>query len=498
MYGLKQDTFQKSSNINFTGSISDSAQDILDDSNKLNGFAAFMAAGFAALQSLANKSKRIDGEKSEETEKKSAPEFMAEVYVRNTSIKDELSEKTAEIEQLKSENNELKEKLKNIQPDIITDNVNLQTESAEELLTSEEINTDIPFVFPKKRGRLSKNQQALKDITEGLNLSESESQQLTLVCQELLTKNSHKIGPELVDNDVITCDLVKDLSANLADNSKIAEIIDGYAVKCEIKPMDEQQNVPTDLERDSLSEQIETATVQDNFEINMQRSPKRQRIYISRPDKGAYNSDDLYYIKLPGTPNDTKYLLSKIIKKYEYSKLNERKNNEYIKWMTRYPVSERVLDYDVSNELSNHDYPRINEYSSAEEISDAINSDERFHQMFTLHSSMRLIERYVNFRDENNSVEEQCHNILDSLCNLIQISCQNGMDIQEYSEVSKLKHKFYGAAITIPTKYYDDDARKIFGSYPITMGICECQDHNAGYDKNRKEGLICTIYPQGY
>jgi hypothetical protein len=167
------------------------------------------------------------------------------------------------------------------------------------------------------------------------------------------------------------------------------------------------------------------------------------------------------------------------------------KNGIPVNHKTRDPVSYNIKKEEVIENINNQkDGPYKNiSRGNAAKVAKAINSDQRFHNMFTTHAAMRLIDRYVDFNSDK-SIESQCHNILDVIVSTLQKSFKEEVPVYLYED----KNHQIGMNLLIPETVYDKNAVKIFGTYPLRLGFCQKQYHT----KNApKEPLICTLYPQG-
>lgn len=457
------------------------------------------------------------------------------------SEKNQNDEYKEEIDKLREENNSLRTLLAQkdtaqTQQEISTnpfapDNDIIDVESTEnvsnELDVQSQSDIELPeekhyeFVFPKKKvGILSKSQKDLKSITTGLNLSEEQGGKLTLICKELLQNGSHQIGDEIVDNKQLTNDLVNKLIVSTPEN--ISQIIDEFYEKCEIEPkVDETSEIPkTEIFEPSEKKlpgitvvgKIDLDSIKDGRRRKNQpientegtksdyvytRTEKRPRIKKPASTEDADIDTSQFEIKnnqvsifrIPGTVDDDVTVnLKQLLLKFE-KQIKTDVEKPY--FQNNLCVGAKVFEEDTLTELSRYPYDHIKK-KHIEEITDAINADPRFHQMFTLHAAMRLIDRYVDLNSEV-PIEEQCHNVLDNLEHVLQKSFKKGIEVWKYED----KAGFIGARICIPEDAYDEEAQKIFGSYPFKLGICEYQPDPQFFDKRLKQPLICTIFKNG-
>ena len=208
-----------------------------------------------------------------------------------------------------------------------------------------------------------------------------------------------------------------------------------------------------------------------------------------KPKKPSEKSKEIFKFTIPGTiDNDVMVNL-----RHMYIKFRKTvdKNGIPVNHKTRDPVSYNIKKEEVIENINNQkDGPYKNiSRGNAAKVAKAINSDQRFHNMFTTHAAMRLIDRYVDFNSDK-SIESQCHNILDVIVSTLQKSFKEEVPVYLYED----KNHQIGMNLLIPETVYDKNAAKIFGTYPLRLGFCQKQC----YTKNApKEPLICTLYPQG-
>ena len=509
-YGLKQDTFQRSSSPSFKGDISDSARDILDNPDKLTGFAAFMAAGFATLQRLAGRAKNDDTNTAESS---SASDVLVNVYVNRKDAENELKDKESEIEnltrekenlvqkndelakqneelaqrnnELAQENNELKENRKEVSKD---DKPKTESKPVE---TDEK--PEKPFSFPKKRGRLSYNQQALKDVTEPLVLSESAKSELFLVCMELLNKNTHEIDGKTFTNDELAGTLAKELSENKEDSKNIEKIIDNFAINCGVKQAELSKN-ENNVAENTENESIATPSRKRNS-VRISRPP-RMKIMVDNTDASGNISFHFQWQK--STDRDSKEIINKMTELFEvlmYQKYKNGKISEKPKWKCNEPIGTYVTSEEIKNECfkqkkvnQTRAFKNINS-TNADLVADIIANDPRYNEHFSLHGAMRLIDKFVNFNSDE-PVEEQSKKVLDCTMELIKDAAYYGVNVDPYKDINNK----YGLRMIIPTDYYSNDMQQIFGNKPLVIALSECQE-GSRYDTERKEGIISTVFP---
>lgn len=422
-----------------------------------------------------------------------------------------------EIEDLKSENEELKKRVNELE----TAKSSTRKKPAEkpEIPVEQKASADEPsgyeFQFPKKKvGVLSRPQKELKEITTNLKLNEADGTKLMQICKELLTNNSHKIGDETVDNKILTTELNERLKQ--ANPEEIPQIINEFHIKCGLStppaPVAESEGASATgglkikgrINLDEIKDGRKPKPAQNTQSAdgdNVQSAPVRhKRPRISQSISGAVPLSDkmevidekteTYKFSIPGTADENVMKdMKRMLDSFEKAVSQKSKR----RFMYRQPLSVKVWEKDVLHEVEKpKSYKHINK-SNASEVADALNSDPRFHEMFTLHAALRLVDRFVDFNSDE-PVDEQCHFILDKLSEVLRKSLKDGVEVEAYEEESSSK---VGARITINEGGYDDEAMSIFGTYPIRLGICESQPDPNYYNKYNKKPIISTIYTKG-
>lgn len=424
-----------------------------------------------------------------------------------------------------------------------TDSVPQEQDLPQEELIENTETTQTPeyvFVFPKKRaGILSKSQKELKEITSQLTLDQELGDKLTQICTELLQNGSHNIEGQITDNKDITDELVKNLSSCTIET--LPQIIDEFYTKCELtnkensetqKDLTEQneiQNTTISAQEKPSVEIFETekpvlpgVTIKGKIDLDcikergkrtaasrkkeaqndiITEKKKRPRItkpVISNPEKDFSTISTLEVknentkssiFTIPGTADKNVMLnLKRLLLQFEHQIEKEDSNPRY---QCGKALSLNIDDNAIMKELRDHDYAHIDK-NNITDIKDAINSDPRFHEMFTLHAAMRLIDRFADF-NSTESLDIQCHNILDKLDQVLQKSFKEGLEVRRYKD----DNGRIGLRLFVTEDIYDNETRAVFGSYPFRLGICENQPDSTYYNKRNKQPLICTIFTKG-
>ena len=457
--------------------------------------------------------------------------------------RDEIDSLKGEIAHLQEENENLRklyESKSDFQADI-SENISKDNENEKDSVNpvSEATNDneeqkplpetdEYTFEFPKKKaGILSKAQKELKEITMGLPLGVVSGQKLEQICKELLQNGSHPVEGEIVDNK----DLIVDLNNRLisSDKENLDQIIDEFYKKCELVSKDAEisgntENPKVEIyetekvvltppkvlgkielsDKDANKRRFKPASsAQEDTDVQSpKRTGKRPRIVRNAENSRSPERVDsemelmndktkVSIFRIPGTVDknvmvNLRHLLVKFERQVEKENINPRYQHSR--------SLGQVFNEDILAELSapnDSPYKNINK-NNAVEIADAINSDPRFCEMFTLHAAMRLIDRFADFNSDV-PVESQCHMILDKLTDVLQKSFKEGIEVRRYKDPANR----IGLRLSISEDVYDEEAKAIFGSYPFRLGMCENQPNPNFYSKYSKQPLICTIFTKG-
>lgn len=537
VFDTPKDTFVKSP-VAFKGAEQKAAA---QGAKTLLELGTFTAVVFAAFKKLTGGNDDIKDADIDITNNSFLDYFNKIVGLKDEKIKELEEENT----KLKQENDELKSKHETIKSD--------SEEKTEDELPKEQTESNIEqeevqFVkFPPKRGLLSAEQRTLKDIVTKLNISPEYNEKLTAICSDIIKKGSK--DPE---NKTRTINLASELEGCTGDIEKLKSVIDKYDVNKENKAAEETEIPEQPNEETDSAEQYDevydpvskrkltgpkTVGTIDLSQIK-ERKKTRPRIFTNGDTValtangevlkeganplGAASLDSakivpssetsgIYTFSLPGTVHaGTKVYLTKALELFEKQYLAEVRKEakekgikaEYVQWMYRRPTG-FVSRNDVLNEVEKckthgiRSKYNIITRTTAESVADAINEDSRFRELFTFHAATKFIDRLVDFNSEE-PIEDQVHNALDVLENILQLAFKNGVDMEEHDDIffSKNMDKkesvdiYKGTNITIPTECYTEEARKIFGSYPLKLGICRS-------GKSEHKAVICTIYPKG-
>lgn len=503
----------------------------------------FTAVVFAAFKKLTGGSDDIKDADIDITNNSFLDYFNKIVGSKDEKIKELEEENT----KLKQENDELKSK-----QEIVKSDSEVKAEIGEELpkeqTESNEVQDVTQFVkFPPKRGLLSAEQKTLKNTVTKLNISPVYNEKLTAICSDIIKK-----GNKDPENKARTINLAIELEDCAGDIEKIKSVIDKYDVKKENKAAEEAKN-PEQIKEEPDSEEkkdevfdpvskrkltgpktvgtIDLSQIKERKKARPRISANGEAVAITANGEvlkegassaGTTSLDSakivpssetsgIYTFSLPGTVHArTKVYLTKALELFEKQYLAEVKKEakekgikpEYVQWMYRRPTGFVSRD-DVLNEIEKckthgiRSKYNIITRTTAESVAEAINEDSRFKELFTFHASTKFIDRLVDFNSDE-PIEDQVHHALDVLEDILQLAFKNGVNMEEHDDIFTSKDRnqkesidiYKGTNITIPTECYTEEARKIFGSYPLKLGICRS-------GKSEHKAVICTIYPKG-
>ena len=509
-YGIMPDTFTKtmSEQLSFKAADKNIYQKILNDPTLAEKFMGLIAAGAAALITAAGLENTDDKQNTN-----SGGNIFASLFSglfaqsRNNVQNEELNKYIEENERLKKENEDIKTKLEQEKA-----NQQKQTEIAE----SDEVTAGNGVNFPKKRGRLSKNQQELKSVTEQLNLTSVDQEKLLQICQELLMKNCHIIDGKKTENDEIAKEFATELLNSKDDAEKIEKIINKYFNMCIIPS--ESENIANNdtvntaelLLKNSTTmygvQNLRGAKVIGKIDLPEKTAlPKKKEIpaeLIIRDSDGNIKS---VFFKKAGTSSEysaeqldemLRFFIKTIYNDYK-ERVKQTPDLEKPRWLYNIPVPKSIRKPDIEREVKKQvirekDYKYIKE-KHFKELVNVINEDPRYNDLFDIHSALRLIDRFVNVNSDSEGIDVQSNRVLNKLFELIEQAYKNGTYINTYTDKET---GLTGAFITLKAENFDSEAIDIFGPTDIIIGISERQNTKTyrGVENNKKEAIISTIY----
>ena len=180
----------------------------------------------------------------------------------------------------------------------------------------------------------------------------------------------------------------------------------------------------------------------------------------------------------------------------DFEKRMQKKNNIY-DYQRKKALPKKVQEIDILRELDNVVLPYNNiNMRNTRLVANAINSDTRFQEMFSLHAAMRLIDRFVDFKS-NKSIDEQSSNILNKLEEFLQQYYNCGKIRCNKYEMNTLEDKMGIISLRIvlyPEYAHNYEIREIFGSNNLKIGLCKRDIQDENDEINKYKPLICTIF----
>lgn len=501
------DSFQTTANVAFKANPQKIAQEILKNEKLSQKFMSLLAMGASALMATAM------GCKSESNTEQEEINPFGNIFENFAQEKDEDSLK--ELQQVKEENLKYKEEIENLKKEIA--DLKSNSEKAPEIETIQEeakqttiqeqlklgnIETTplVEVVFPKKRGRLSKEQANLKQAVEELHITEESATKLSEICHILL--NTKIENNEEYDNKL------KTLTENITHLKETPEalekfITDAYPKFKTIVQSEETETIDAIVDN-SLKINIAAPKIVAKIDLDKIEPQRKPRIKVLDPNKdfekteisALDDTNEIFRFKIPGTlDTNVKNNLTRLLLKYE-NHLTGIKDKP--KWMHARPISPRVYKLNIKKEIelrNQGDSPYRNiTTEDVDMLASLINSEPRFNEYFTLHAALRLIDRLVNFNSDI-PLEIQTKEVIDKLLTAIQKGLSNGIEIENYVD-----HTYHanGARIIINTDpNINPEAFDISGSFDLILGICENQPDPKFYSTRNKTPLICTIFANG-
>ncbi len=493
---LQQDTFIRNSYNqvpSFKGETQNIYKKILSNPTLAEKFMGLVAAGAAALLAGAN----VGDESTECATETSNPftNLINGIFAQNKTNNEDVNKYKEENKKLKEENDALKSQIESIQ-----NNGKTSIEKADYEIS--EIPAEQNSIFPKKRGRLSKNQQELKNVVDKLKLFPSVKSKLAMICQELLNKNTHIVHEVPTENNELAQMLTEELAASKDNNEQLEKIIDKYAVICELPKIENlTENEDTSQE---LGATPKLRGIKIVGKINSDNDTKLNKTITRTVRDKDGNIQSIFFKKLGIPPEYSAEQLDNIYRffvKTIYNDFKEREklNKELEKpmWLYNVPIPNRVRKSDVEKEIKKMGNPeeKYENITTADyqEIVDTINEDPRYKDLFDIHSALRLIDRFVDLESVNEGIDVQSKKILDKLFNLLEQAYKDGLTVSVYKDKQS---GYMGPSIILKAENFDSEALEIFGSVDIVLGISERQNGKTyiGVDNNKKEAIISTIY----
>jgi len=401
------------------------------------------------------------------------------------------------------------------------------------------------FEFPAKKGRYAEGHTLLKSVSETLSLQPDEYKKLTAIC----IATSKKTVTDYEGNVRAGYDVAMEVARALQeDSTDIKQVINDYFDKLNLANqellVDNTEIVPGAEDSDGLGiNELSDAGNEipdDNTTLSELRKKRGQGPVVlgkldldslgrgAKPregqealkesneipegndnltDKGTkakpFTDPDnqVYSYIAPGTVLHAYDGLKKLLRAYESTVFNIKKDIEYVAWAHRSTTALNVTKRNIINEIRIHKgincFKNINS-DNAEIIADVINSDRRFGQYFTIHGAMRLIDRYADF-NLNESIYDQCTKILDCFEKTIKVGLKKTVSVtRTVSDYDKKGNKYYSLRALFNPSFFAEDAKKFFGTKPLVIVMGEYQPGIYEKDFRKKQPIILTVYPEEY
>lgn len=369
----------------------------------------------------------------------------------------------------------------------------------------------ILFEFPKrsKPGILPKELRELKPLLSGLVLTQEYSDKLSETCKALFEDNKFGLyEEEKIDNKTMAKNLAEEIGKTEDDEAALKKVIDKYHGICveNIVPIKVSVGKPTVIGQLSPEE--------------VAKMEKHKRPRVKKTDSAAAKKSapekitaetvgkDSWLVKIPGANNRSLQQNLDILLDFCKDKV-EQSTEGNIKWLNGcqvYPnvytsAIEREIDkYSGGNETKSRricePYTRI-KIEDAQIIAETINSDRRFHDLFTVHGATRFFERYVDLQGKNILVQTQ--EKLDALEKLINLAISGegkGLYASKYCDYDKEGNELVGFRFIINPGDYGPEFVDKLGSFDIKIGISEKRTL-ANYNSKHKPAIISSIFSKG-
>ena len=419
----------------------------------------------------------------------SSQKKVDEVLDANPDIyKKKLEEAEKEIDEYKTKNAKLEQEIEALKASQNTPKISADKETTY-------------IEFPKKRGKLSRSIEELKETTKVVPVETDSAEKLVAICKILMNKGTQNIDGQETDNN----EIAKTLSDELRKTQNTSDIINKYFSKLCPDKDSKTDDVKTLMSDTPI---LNGPNVVGKIDTGIIEKGRRPRIPSKVPEFTAQEGDtEAFTFKIPAGIFDKNIApnVGLLIKHFEKTLYNQYKEEvktagdgekiEKPRWKYNIPLPTRILAEDVCNEIKKHNTKDSNsKYKNIsvidpEIIAGIINSDPRYHEMFTIHSALRMIDRYIDF-DSDIDVEIQSKTILDKLYEIIQNAFKDGASVETYFA----DRNFVAPRLVIPSKTFDDKAKEIFGTLDLKITFCEKQIFSGYVPSYEKSGLICTIY----
>ncbi len=497
------DSFEKQAPT-FKGNLQTAKNQILNNPDLLKKCAEFLVAGFASLAGLKIVSDNMGLTKEDEQETQRLVDEFTEL-VGGEIQPQETTDK------LNTENAALKQRIQELEKELDEKGKELSDKNYQiALMTSQQqnINTEdfgiTRVEFPKKRGRLTAEQNELKQTVLLMPpISKDNAMDLSDIIYFLI--NSTPDEKEAKKQQII--ELNNSLKEAATNQKTINDVIKHF------KDIYNQETAESNSLEDN-AENEETDKTIYRTEVPTLAGPKilgtidLSRTQNLKPQTELDDSTKIHKLTIPGTIRSLDQCIRVLLKKT----IDTVRNEEDVKFVSLYrktPVYSPVKEDAVINEIEKQErkgspYKHLS-MENVDKITELL-STGKFSKLFCIHSAMRLIDRYVDFNSDI-PVENQCDIIISKLEKAIKESCKKGLAFKPYSGPFKeyikdengntvdIKEKtFYSTKIFIDTSELSEDIQDVLGTLRIDLTIAE---PNSYFRELTNKGIIVTLFSQG-
>lgn len=488
----------------FKGGAQTIEEKILSNPELLKKAAAFLMAGFASLAAKSVLDKKVENEEESAV-------ILTNMFVEMTENQQKSDEQEQKIKELETVLQAKDKELCTKEAEIRLKEKELKDKNYQiSLLTSKkesnEVSNDeggfINVEFPKKRGRLTAEQEELKKTIMLLpSMTEDSANNLMRICDTLINTEPNEKAAKKQKIIMLNEQLQK--SGN--NRNAINEVIKAFSESEDSYVSDSNSNGANNTDENIFRVEVPTLS-----------SPKiLGSIDLENVSKGKITSEvseidsarNLSKITIAGS-HSTQSCLNKLLNQtlQDAIKLDDGK---FVKMLAKVPVN-NVSPANVREEIERRKkegcpYNNIT-VNDSEEIADLL-STGKFSDLFCLHSAMRLIDRYVDFDNGKVSLEKQCDIIIETLDKAIKQSFKKGLTFKPYKTIFTVPQKdvqgnvtgetekeYYSSKVFIEPDKLDEEIRNVLGSVKIAVTFSK---PDTRYNPKGLKGIISTIFSEG-
>lgn len=353
--------------------------------------------------------------------------------------------------------------------------------------------------FPKKRGRLTANQEKLKSVVTSQTFYEKDVEKLIAVCEKFLEKETYTPSENAVslkEAALMFADELASAENTTAVINKYYGIFVSHQIKAALKP------ASADNQAAFYFPETET---QAGEEIKAVNNSGESSVPVAGTKEDSVKEPEWkYYYVATGTVDKSAFdAIRKLLKCAERTFFDDRKDVDRILWAGRRYNAKNITEEDVIRELNSieqskavkkntRSYKNITR-KNAVIVANLINSDSRM-EHYTIHAAMRMIDRYIDFYNREESIYEQLNSMLNSFSNVVKRAFKQGVNIKSHYEIDKKDAKRYKFMIEIPSSAYNQKDQAFFGSRPLTIAVCEFWGAEKECSKHNMPPIILSVF----